>query len=142
MGVMQALPQKEGVATLWVLSSGAIVACDATFTGERGLLHTYLDVTLRQGASPDQVHMDKVDDLQFTCPCCIADWLGFKQGDLHMRSFVDLVVEREEIERCGRLVDDLHDAHQVLLMLDNCLRRAYTSAGCVSMVVLALCAAV
>jgi hypothetical protein len=46
MGVMQALPQKEGVATLWVLSSGAIVACDATFTGERERLHTYLPQTL------------------------------------------------------------------------------------------------
>jgi hypothetical protein len=34
MGVIQALPQKENVATLWVLSTGAIVACDATFTGE------------------------------------------------------------------------------------------------------------
>jgi hypothetical protein len=28
-----------------------------------------------------------------------ADWLGYKQGDLQLNNFTDLVVEKEEVDR-------------------------------------------
>jgi hypothetical protein len=105
MGVVQALPQKDGVATLWVLSSGAIVACDATFTGgELAGIHRACSFQCQHSKERHVVISLPCPPATSQCPLphfqpSCADWLGYKQGDLQLNSFSDLVIEKEEVDR-------------------------------------------